>query len=465
MSMAVSTQGAAGGRALELARDYQIKPDGVPFYHAWAETVPTRLSRRFRIMLLAVLALTAFGIVWAITVPISGAFLAEGRLIAQGRNRIVDHLEGGIVQTVLVHEGDAVKAGDLMARMDVTNASVNLVSTRRQRDIDRIQLTRLLAEQTSSAEIKWPDDLAVLVKQDKELAEAAATQREEFETKQRELASTRQILDERINTNTQLVESLTALRDERDRRLADIQNEVAVSDDMMNKGLTTRDRNYSLKRQLASDQDQMRQTLIQIDDKRSAINEAREQLNRVLSQRSNEVADQALKLQAEIYELTEKMRAYEAQVGRAEVRAPIDGVVTTVAVNTQNQVIGAGKPIFEILPKSLPLAVEAKVDPRYIDSVVPGQHVMVQFQSRERTRSRLMIEGHVNFVSSDSDQDQKTGRYYYTVRAELDPASVKTYGEVVPGNIGEVYFQLDKQTFFQYLIDPYWDMGQKAFVG
>ncbi|MCB8839387.1 HlyD family type I secretion periplasmic adaptor subunit [Aurantimonas sp. VKM B-3413] len=436
-----------------------------PFYHAWHHQVPLKLPIRLRLLLAILFLLVGTGIVWAVTVPISGAFMSEGRLVAEGKNRVVDHLEGGIVEEVFVREGDKVKAGDLLARMDVTNASVALANAESQRDVDRIQMVRLLTEQRGDEEIVWPEDLEARIKNDPDLAEAAIAQRKEFASKTQELAALKSILTERINTNTQLVDSLEKLRQERIKRIADTQNEVDLSDQMMKKGLTTRDRNFALKRQLASDQDQLRQTLIQIDDKRSTINESREQLNRTLSQRQNEIADTILKLQAEISQLTEKMRSYRAMANRSDVRAPVAGIVTNVAVNTRNQVIGAGKPLFEIFPSNVPLYVEAKVEPRYIDSVVLGQHVSVQFQSRERTKSRLMLDGNVTYVASDSEQDQRTGRYYYTVRAKLDPESIAQYGDIVPGNLATVYFELDQQTFLQYLVDPYWDMGQKAFVG
>lgn len=444
---------------------YRIRTNGRPFYHDWADGVPLALSRRFRLILIGLAVLVGCSLVWAVTVPIGSAFLGQGRLVAQGKNRIVDHLEGGIVEKVLVHEGDTVKAGDLLARMDVTDASVNLTNTRRQRDIDRIKLTRLLAEQNEAKSIAWPKDLSMLIEQDPHLAETAMAQRQEFQAKQREMAANREVLNQRIGNDEQLIASLTDLRKEQEKRLGETQEEVNVSDRMMAQGLTTRDRNFALKRQLASDQDEIRQTLIQIDQKRSDSNEAREQLNGMISQRSNEVADTMLKLQAEVFELTEKMRSYAAAVDRADVRAPIDGIVVEVAVNTRNQVIAPGKPLFEIFPSNVPMAVEAKVDPRYIDSVVAGQHVSVQFESRERTKSRTMIDGKVTFVSKDSGQDQRTGQYYYTVRASLDPKSVETYGDLVPGNLASVYFQLDKETFLQYLIDPYWDIGQKAFLG
>lgn len=449
---------------LDKAR-YQTRTDGGLFYHDWHKNVPLKLSRRFRFIMTFLFLLVGTGVVWAVMVPISGAFMGQGRLVVEGKNRVVDHLEGGIVESVLVEQGQSVEAGDVLARLDVTNASVNLTNTQRQRDIDRIKLARFLAEQSGAREIHWPDDLTEMIADDPKLAEVALSQRQEFAAKTQEINATQTILNERIETNSRLVESLTTLRNERERRLIDTKKEVDVYDDLMAKGLTTRDRQVTSRRQLASDQDQLRSTLIQINEKQSAITEAREQLDRVTSQRENEVADNILKLQSEILELTEKARAYQAQVNRSEVRAPVDGIVVNIAVNTKNQVIRAGDPLFEIFPENLPLAVEARVDPRYIDSLVLGQHVAVQFQSRERTRSQLMIDGKVTFIATDSQQDEKTGQFFYVVRATLDAASLTEYGELVPGNLATVFFQLDKQTFAQYLLDPYWDMGQRAFVG
>lgn len=437
----------------------------VQFYHEWRQNLPVGLSRRFRLFVALFILLVSTGMVWAITAPIQGAFLSQGRLVAEGQNRVVDHLEGGIVEKVFVHEGDRVEAGELLALVDVTNALANLTSARHERAVQQIKLARYLAEQAGAEKLEWPADVAELINSDKKVAEAAATQLEEFESSRQENVATQRILKERIANARDLVTNLEDLSRERSRRVKEAEAEVELSTDLLKRGLTTRDRNFNLRRQLSSDQDQLQQTLLDIADKKSTINQTQEQLEGFLSQRAADVNQQILDLQAEIFKLGEKIRAYSAVVDRAEVRAPVSGVIVDIAVNTQNQVMAAGTPLFEIFPSDLRMTIEARVAPHYIDSVAMGQHVTVQFEARERTKSRKMVEGRVEFIAGDSQLDEKTGEYYYLVRAKLDRASVEDYGVLVPGATSTVYFQLTRQTFLQYLIDPYWDLQQKAFVG
>ena len=448
-------------RALRLASG-DTAP--VPFYHAWHANVPVRLSPRTRAFVAALLLLMACLVLWAVTVPLGGAFTGAARVVAVGQNQVVDHLEGGIVQKVFVKQGDAVKAGQLLAQMDVTDASANLTAAQRQRDIDRIRLVRLRAEQDNKDHITWPDDLASQIKQNVELAKAAATQLAEFDSTREKLRASTNILQSQIDTNTQMVTSLKELLAQRRQRLADSEAAVENYQQLFDKGLVTMTANNTAKRQLASDQDQIRQTLLDIDDRSSRASQAEEQLQSVLSQRQSQVADTILQLQGDIFALSEKVRQYQAVVARSDIRSPVDGVIVDISVNTKDQVLGSGKPLFQILPDEVPLGVEAKVDPRYIDSVAMGQSVLIRFNAHERTKQRVMVDGKVNYIAADSTQDTRTGQYSYIVRVSLDPESAKKYGRIIPGSEATVYFELSKQTFAQELLDPYWNMGQHALV-
>ncbi|MBK1623199.1 HlyD family type I secretion periplasmic adaptor subunit [Afifella marina] len=451
------------GKPAPAAR--KSRKDDEPFYHAWHHEVPLKLTRAYRLAIIAMFCFVGLGTYWAVSAPIDGAFMADGRLVAQGKNRIVEHLEGGIVNEVLVKEGEQVKAGDLLARIDVTSAEAKLATAQMQRDVARVKLARYLAEQRGDDEIVLPPDLERRIAEEPELADTASSQREEFEAKTAEMTSLKTILNQRIDNNQQLLDNLKEMLTERRERVEATQEEVRVSSDLLDKGLTTRDRNFALNRQLASDQDNVRQTLIQMDDKRSTINETQEQLNRALSQRANEVAQQITDLRSNIFELSSNIRYFSDVTKRSEVRAPVSGTIVNVAVNTQDQVIKPGDPIFEILPEGVPMSIEAMVDPHYIDSVRQGQHVSIRFPSRERSKAIQILDGEVSYISPDSEQDEKTGRYFYKVRASVDPESLKEYGKVMPGNVGQVYFELENKTFLEYLIEPYQDMRDKAFVG
>jgi multidrug efflux pump subunit AcrA (membrane-fusion protein) len=164
-----------GSALFPVATSQAQNAGDVAYYHQWHMPVPLRFSARSRFALRCSFVALLGGFVWAVTVPIGGAFMAQGRLVADGRNQIVDTLEGGMVQTVFFKEGDKVKSGDLLARMDVTNASVTLANASHQRDINRIKLVRLLAEQNDLPQFRWPKDLAALIERDSELADTAKT--------------------------------------------------------------------------------------------------------------------------------------------------------------------------------------------------------------------------------------------------------------------------------------------------
>ncbi len=434
------------------------------FYHNWHKSVPVKLSRSYRIVLLVLFSLVGVSTVWAVTAPIGGAFLSQGRVVAEGRNRVVEHLEGGIVEEVLVGEGERVEAGQVLAHVDVANAQAKLSNAQMQRDIARIRLARFTAERDET-EMVVPDDIAERATTEVRLQQAIATQQEEFADKLREIGSLKEILEARITTNEELLVDLEGLAVDQRKRIESTQEELRVSTDMLEKGLTTRDRNFALRRQVASDQDQLRSTVAQIAERKSQIAQTEEQLSRSLSQRANEVSEEIIALRAQVFELRENIQYYSQVAGRSRVTAPVAGIIVNVATNTKDEVIAPGEALFEIFPDDLPLAIEARVDPQFIDSVYVDQPASMQFQSRERSRSVKMLRGTVTFVSRDSEQDERTGLYFYTVRISVDQSSLAEYGDVVPGNLAQIYFQLEKQTFIRYLIEPLIDTSEKAFVG
>ncbi|MEM7566239.1 MAG: HlyD family type I secretion periplasmic adaptor subunit, partial [Pseudomonadota bacterium] len=380
------------------------------FYHNWHERVPVKLSRGYRLVLIVLFSLVGISTVWAVTAPIGGAFLSQGRVVAEGKNRVVEHLEGGIVEEVMVREGDRVEAGQVLGQVDTANAQAKLASAQMQRDIARIRLARFLAER-DEAEMVVPEDIAERAETETRLQQAIATQQQEYADKLREIQSLEEILEARIQTNEDLLVDLEELVEDQRARIASTQEELAVSTEMLEKGLTTRDRNFALRRQVASDQDQLRSTVAQIAERKSQIAQTKEQLSRALSQRANEVSEEIIALRSQVFELRENIQYYSQVAGRSRVIAPVSGIIVNVATNTQDEVIAPGEALFEIFPDDLPLAIEARVEPQFIDSVYVNQEAAMQFQSRDRSRSVKNLRGTVTFVSSDSEQDERTGMF------------------------------------------------------
>ena len=160
------------------------------FYHGWHKELPLRPKRYQTFLFYTLIFALCAGTVWAMAVPIGGAILAQGRLVAEGKNQVVEHLEGGIVRSVMVREGARVEKDQLLARVDVTAASSKLANAEMQRDIARVRLARNMAEQARQTSITFPPEVTARAASTPEIASTIEAQRREFTAKRAELAAT-----------------------------------------------------------------------------------------------------------------------------------------------------------------------------------------------------------------------------------------------------------------------------------
>lgn len=433
-------------------------------YRDWyAKALPSSKRSYHRLALFSLFFLGSFS-AWAVMAPIGGATVVPGRLIAEGYNRMINHRYAGTVLKISAREGDKVNAGDVLAQIDPSEAMTTLEIQNMRLSTADIRLARYQAEQASKDQFTLSSELMQHIADNPSLASALESQRTELQARQEEKHSTLQIMDQKIATEEQSLSDLEELLGERRKRVASVQKEIEVSDKLMEQGLTTRDRNFNLKRQISIDQEQLETLTTQVAEKRSRSAQLREDRLRWQAQRTGEISNQIVALNAERAEALERVRYLKDMIDKATIRAPENGHIVRSYVNTVGASIQAGAPLFEILPEASAPIVEAHVTSRDIDIMEVGGELEVRIASQDRNRSMMFLQGEVTYVSYDAVSFGNPPQSAYVVRGKIDKESVEKYGQLKPGTSAEVYFVTKPKNFVHYLMDPFLGIRDKAFT-
>ena len=400
---------------------------------------------------------------WASTVPISGALIAPGSVVVDSNVKKVQHPTGGVVGEVRVHDGDLVKAGDIVVRLDETVVKASLAIVVKTLNGLYARAARLEAEQRGSDKIKFP---------------AALTDRADDPDVKDVIASETKLFDVRVNgrvgQKAQLRERITQLNDEiaglqaqeasKDKEIALVEKELVGVRQLYDQHLVQMTRLTTLERDQARLSGERAQYISSRAQAKGKITETELQIIQVDKDMLSDVSKDLRETNDKIGEFVERKVTAEDQLRRIDIRAPQDGMVLQSTVHTVGGVITAGDAIMMIVPQADALSVEAKVNPQDIDKLQIGQKTMLRLSAfNQRTTPEL--NGVVTRVSADVTTDQRTGQSYYTIRVSMPPEEIQRLGDVkvIPGMPVEAFVQTGDRTMLSYLMKPLSDQFMRAF--
>ena len=429
----------------------------------WQNSVETG-TRRYAAAGYLVLVVFAGGFgYWAATAPLSGAAIASAVVIAAGQNVHVQHLEGGIVESIKVEEGDRVEAGDPMLTLDPTVAKAQLNRFSKQLVTLRAKAARLEAEREGaeqvrierhqSAAIAGFDPYNVLEDQRKEFHARLARHNTELE-----------ILDQRVRALSQALAGLEAQKKAGERQLAVVEEEAQRKKELLVKGLTNRSEYTALLRSQAELIGQIGVVQSQIASSSVQAVEAREQIERLKTSRVEDAVTELNSVRASIADVEEQLIAADSVAERTVVRAPAAGIVVRAVHNSAGGIIRAGELIFELLPTTDEFVVEARLSPRDIDVVRIGQHANLRFSALNLRRTPE-VAGTVIYISADRRLDEATNEAFYTARLKITDDLPPEIGkdQIYPGMPVEAFIPTGERTFLEYLLKPIQDSFSRAF--
>jgi len=412
-------------------------------------------------VLVAVLAVGFGG--WAATAEISGALIAPGTIVVDSNVKKVQHPTGGVVGEVRVHDGDRVKAGDILIRLDETVMRANLAIVTKGLTELYARKARLAAERDGADTLAVPKELADRI-DDPDVKEALDSERKLFELRRTARLGQKDQLQQRVKQLQEQITGLIAQQDAKEKETTLINQELAGVRDLWAKNLVQLNRLTSLERDAAKIEGERGQLIAAAAEAKGKIAEIQLQIIQVDQELSSDVAKELREIDSKIGEYVERKVTAEDQLKRTDIRAPQGGVVFQSTANTVGGVVTAGDPIMLIVPESDKLLVEVKVEPKDIDLVAIGQPVVLRFSAfNQRTTPEL--NGSVSRVAADTSNDQRTGQSYYVVRIALDPGELDRLGAVklTPGMPVEAFIQTGERTLVAYLIKPLHDQLMRSF--
>jgi HlyD family secretion protein len=444
--------------ALEFLQRYTLG-------EASAEPGSARQSiHRYTIAGIAVVAFLTLGVgVWATTVEIAGALIAPGTVVVESNIKKVQHPTGGVVGELRVKDGDRVKAGDLLVRLDDTITRANLAIVTKTLTELTARKARLSAERDGSESIAFPQELLREVDVP-DVAQVMAAEVKLFDLRRSARAGQKSQLRERINQANEEIVGFSSQKAAKDKETGFIEHELTGVRDLYQKNLVPITRLNQLEREATRLGGERGQLIAATAQARGKIAELQLQIIQVDQDLSSEVAKEMREIDARIGEFIERKVSALDQLKRTDIRAPQDGTVFQSSVHTIGGVIPAGEPIMMIVPESDRLTVEAKVNPQDIDKVQVGQSATLRF-SAFNTRTTPEISGSVSQVSADITTDQRTNQSYYTIRIAMPPEEVARLANVrlVPGMPVEAFVKTGDRTVMSYLMKPLSDQVNRAF--
>jgi len=410
-----------------------------------------------------IIVLLGGGLAWASIAEISGAVIASGAVVVEGKPKSVQHLDGGIVKSLHVTAGDLVNQDQLLVMLDDTSISANLaIYVRRLRE-GIVRKERLRAELTGADSFKPPQDLATLLN----LGNLSASVEQQMSlltarrlTRQAQLEQ----FDEKIAQFGNQITGVLALKTEKVNQIETYREELDPLLPLAEKGLVSKKRIMGLKRSQAELRGQIAEHGSEVSRLQNSISEtriAKLQIDREFRER---VVSEIEKNDAQVDELRQQMDATRKQLARVAIRAPVAGIVHELSLYTVGGVVQPGQTVMQIIPQNGEHEIELNLDTLSIDQVFIGQRVIVRFPSFHQ-RTTPEVNGVVGSVSPSSVVDEKTGATFYRVVVVINKREMDVLGgkKLIPGMPVEAFFPTNSRTIISYLVKPLTDHFMHVF--
>lgn len=408
------------------------------------------------------LFLGGFGF-WAATAPLAGAAIAPGVIAAAGRNQPIQHLEGGIIRVVHVGEGDRVRAGDPLFEMDPTRAQASLDLRFKQWIALQAQQTRLRGQRDRLSELTFSDNVVQLANEHG-LSELLQEQSAEFAARHARSKSETAILVQRVVGGERALTGFESQHEALMKQLDVVNRETTRKQGLLERGLTTSSDYTNLLRSQADLVGQVGATMSRIEQTRSEIIEAQEQMARQETTQLEETLKELNEVSLQIASVEEELEAAQDIADRLVVRAPSDGILITVRFTRPGSVIAPGEELARLLPTNSDLIVEAQIGPHDIDLIRIDQSANLRLVALN-SRTTPVVPGTVIFISPDRLIDERTDAEHYVVRlrmtSELPPEV--DLRQIYPGMPVETLISTGERTFLEYLWKPLSDSFSLAF--
>ena len=393
-------------------------------------------------------------LLWAALAPLDEGVPSQGMVAIDTKRKAVQHLSGGIVEEVLVGEGDEVKEGQLLIKLDSAVARSNHEAVRQRYLGLRAMQGRLLAEQAGQTSITFHPDL-VAASSDPLIRQQMQNQEQLFMTRRSLLRSDLQSIEENIQGQEGLLQSYKSMLENRNNQLRLINEELGQLRGLVKEGYAPRNRQLEMERMVSDSNSAIADLQGNTVRALRTIGELRQRALSRKQEHRKEVETQLADVSREVLSDNEKLYSVANDLERTEIKAPASGQVVGLAVQTVGGVVQPGQKLMDIVPKGAPLLLEAHVAPHLIDRVHTDLPVDVRFSSFANS-PQLVVDGRVVSISADLLTEPQTNVPYYLARVQVTPDGLKHLGkrQLQAGMPVEVIFKTGERSMLTYLLHP-----------
>lgn len=401
---------------------------------------------------------------WAIFAPLDKGVPMSGTVMMQSNRQAVQHLTGGILREILVRDGDVVKAGQTLVRMDPIRAKSEAGITGAQYSTALATEARLLAERDGATSVVFPVELESSTA-DPRVAQLTTLQKQLFSSRRGALQSELNAVDENIAGLKLQIKGLQEVQSNEKVQIGLLNEQLGGMRDLAKDGYVARNRVLELERTYAQVNGSLAENIGQIGRLQRQVSELTMRRMQRVQEFQNEVRSQLADVQRETQSLSSRMTSLRHDVENVDVKSPADGVVVGLAVFTKGGVVQPGFRMMDIVPSDDALVVDGRLAVNLVDKVHKGLPVDIIF-SAFNANTTPHIPGEVIQVSADRSVDERTGEPYFVVRVKVTPEGQKMVGQLKldlqSGMPADLFVKTGERTMMNYLLKPVMDRARTS---
>lgn len=430
-----------------MALDPQLPP--VEFKAQWR----SGMGALFGVLLILVVA--------GLTIPIDGGVAAEGQIAVEFQKKPVQHPSGGVLDRVLVQEGELVSTGQVVAVLtSADTAAESSMSELREFGL-RVTQVRLLAEHGNERSIEYAESLLNTAKDRPEFQRILALERLNFDMRYRRYVAEREALQEGIQRLKIEVAAVHSTLVSRKRQLALLETDLGRRRSLMQSGFISEAGFSEFETKHAEVEAQVQKDIADKARIDRNLIESQSRLVQLQAERKTAASEKLAELNLELEMSTERRGAAGDKEERLKLRSPSDGRVVGILVHASGAVLTPGQTLMNVVPENEKRLIVARVPSHQIDGIVPGLPARIRISARSR---EAILDGRIETISADKTDDERNGGAYYTVRVGVDAGELAHSGlvSVEVGMPVQVMLTLERRTFFSYIVRPLQKFFNKA---
>jgi HlyD family secretion protein len=400
---------------------------------------------------------------WSVVAQITGAVITSGQIEVDRNRQVVQHPDGGVVEEILVDEGDTVEVGDMLIRLDASVLRSELAVVEGQLFEILARRARLEAERDDSDTLEF--DPVLTEANDADANDLIIGQQRLFDAR---LESNRRAVEQLTQQGAQIASQLTGIDAQQTAlktQQALISEELADQQSLLDRGLAQASRVLTLQREEANLLGRVGELTAQAAQAGERMTEIEIQILSLSSTRREEAITRLRDLQFNELELSERRRTLKLQLDRLDIRAPVSGIVYGLQVFAEKSVIRPADQVLFLIPQDRPLVIATEVQVVDIDQIHVGQEVTLRFSAFDQRRTPE-LKGAVTLISADAFQNENSGASFYRAEVQLNEGEIDRLPQdmtLIPGMPVEAFVRTADRTPMAYLLKPLADYFAKAF--